>query len=148
MLEPPLRCGLLRNKPAALSAHPEKTYYSERSYPTPLVPPSPGALAVQVEEIRRCRAQLPAPGTETETVAERRQRQANERVFRYRNEMTYRILDPRFKEVSCFLFYPLMIVASMICGESKRVASSSAQCLAIAKSMARNRSSNQKCLSQ
>ena len=54
-------------------------------------------IAVQVDEIRRCRAALPAPGTKTETAAERRQRLANERVFRIKNERTYRIPEPRFK---------------------------------------------------
>lgn len=98
--EPKLLCGLLRNTPAALSAHSQQTYYSERSYPTPVAPPPPGTIAVQVDEIRRCRAALPAPGTETETVVQRRQRQANERVFRYKNERTYRIPEPRFKNVS------------------------------------------------
>ena len=106
ILEPPLSCGLFRSKPAALSAHPEQTYYSERSYPTPLMAPPPGAIAAQVDEIRRCRAALKPPGMETETVAEKRQRQANERVFRYRKDRTYRILEPRFQIVSLSpLFY-------------------------------------------
>ena len=95
--EPKLPCGLLRNLPAALSANSQQTYYSERSYPTPVAPPPPGIIDVQIAEIRRCRAALP---TETETVAQRRHMRANERVFRVKNERTYRIPDPRFKNVS------------------------------------------------
>ena len=98
--EPAMLCGLLRSKPAALRAHPQQTYYSERSYPTPLTAPSPAAIAAQVEVIRRRRAEMKLPGAATETVAQRRHRQANERVSRYRNERTYRILDPRFQMVS------------------------------------------------
>ena len=98
--EPAIICGLLRSKPAALRAHPQQTYYSERSYPTPLTAPSPAAIAAQVDVIRRRRAALKLPGAATETAAQRRHRQANERVFRYRNERTYRILDPRFQMVS------------------------------------------------
>ena len=98
-MEPSLLCGLLRTKPDALSAHPEQYYYSERSYPTPMVAPSPDVITAQVDNIRKCRAALKPPGTETETVVQKRQRQANERVFRYKNERTYRVLPPRFKKV-------------------------------------------------
>ncbi|KAL8796528.1 MAG: hypothetical protein Q9195_001202 [Heterodermia aff. obscurata] len=95
---PPLSCGLLRGTPAALSGH-QDMYYSERSYIAPMTAPSPDAIAAEIDKFRSFQAALSATGT-AETAAQKRRRKADERVFAYRREATYRILEPEIKNMN------------------------------------------------
>lgn len=92
--------GILRTMPSEVSGDPRLTYYSEKSYPTPLAPPTPSAIKAQIGEIKMCRMALQS--TKSKTIAEKRDKRARKRAFRVRREMTYRVPEPVFVEV-CFL---------------------------------------------
>ena len=90
--------GILRTMPYEVSGDLRPTYYSEKSYPTPLAPPTPYAIKAQLGEIEACRAALQS--TKSQSIAEKNDKRARKRAFRVRKEMTYRVPEPVFVEVS------------------------------------------------
>lgn len=95
--------GILRTMPCEVSGDLRPTYYSEKSYPTPLAPPTPSAMKAQVAKIEACRAALQS--TKSQSIAGKKDKRARKRAFRVRRDMTYRVPEPVFVEVG----FPLLI---------------------------------------
>ena len=95
--------GILRTIPYEVSGNLQPTYYSEKSYPTPLAPPTPNAMKAQLAEIKACRVALQSP--KKQSIAEKKDKRARKRAFRVRRDMTYRVPEPVFVKVS----FPLLI---------------------------------------
>lgn len=94
----PLSQGIMRSVPSTLKASTQQTYYSEKSYPTPMAPLTRESLAVQVQEIKDCRKALKRDGTTK--AAKKRDKRARKRVFRVKRDRTYRVPYPDFVEVT------------------------------------------------
>ena len=88
---PFLTAGTIRNSPAAI-INTQPTYFSERSYATPMIPPTTSEFR---EEMRDMQAHVVAFSQGArETHAQERHKKALKRAFQMRKDRMYRLSSP------------------------------------------------------